>query len=311
MEAGAESQLTETQRLGKRAVGERTVLALALPLAAGLALRAWMLHCLFLVDGDSLIYGGLARNLLLHGQYGLTVDSGEIYPTLIRLPGYRSSGCPLFPAVRDGELLFGGVRADCAGSAELPAAGRLRAAHGEPARRADRRTGGTLAWRAVPVHRLLCIAEPLTEAPTFFVLALAMWAMARFRGEPNWVNALYFTLADHTPRCCGRDGALAAIAFAPALVIGSRARRPARRRSRWEAGAHGGICALLALAPFAVWTARQWSVFHVFEPLAPRLAMDPGKSPNPGWERWVKSWCLDFKSTYEIYLECPGRTNWT
>jgi hypothetical protein len=47
-------------------------------------------------------------------------------------------------------------------------------------------------------------------------------------------------------------------------------------------------------------------VFHVFQPLAPRLATDPGESPNLGWERWVKSWCLDFVSTYEIYWNVPG-----
>jgi hypothetical protein len=66
------------------------------------------------------------------------------------------------------------------------------------------------------------------------------------------------------------------------------------------------VCVLLALAPFAVWTARNWRVFHVFEPLAPRLATDPGESSNLGWERWVKSWCLDFVSTYEIYWNVPG-----
>lgn len=41
------------------------------------------------------------------------------------------------------------------------------------------------------------------------------------------------------------------------------------------------------------------------EPLAPRLATDPGESTNPGWERWVKSWCLDFISTYQIYWNVP------
>jgi hypothetical protein len=46
----------------------------------------------------------------------------------------------------------------------------------------------------------------------------------------------------------------------------------------------------------------------VIEPLAPRLATDPGESANPGWERWVKSWCLDFISTYEIYWNVPGDT---
>jgi len=66
------------------------------------------------------------------------------------------------------------------------------------------------------------------------------------------------------------------------------------------------VCALLALMPFAAWSWRNWQVFHVFEPLAPRLATDPGEATHPGWERWVKSWCLDFVSTYYIYWNVPG-----
>jgi hypothetical protein len=102
------------------------------------------------------------------------------------------------------------------------------------------------------------------------------------------------------------DGALAAIAFAPALVIGlPRGEGPGEISLR-KLARMAAVCVLLALAPFAVWTARNWSVFHVFEPLAPRLATDPGESSNPGWERWVKSWCLDFISTYEVYWNVPG-----
>jgi len=68
------------------------------------------------------------------------------------------------------------------------------------------------------------------------------------------------------------------------------------------------VCLLLALAPFAVWTWRNERVFHVFEPLAPRLANDPGENSHRGWERWMKSWCLDFVSTYQIYWNVPGDT---
>jgi hypothetical protein len=63
---------------------------------------------------------------------------------------------------------------------------------------------------------------------------------------------------------------------------------------------------LLALAPFAAWSWRNWKVFHVFEPLAPRYANDPGQDTYPGWQRWVKTWCLDFVSTYDIYWPVPG-----
>ena len=66
------------------------------------------------------------------------------------------------------------------------------------------------------------------------------------------------------------------------------------------------VCVLLALAPFAVWTARNWRVFHVFQPLAPRLANDPGERPNPGWERWVKTLVPRFRFHLRHLLECAG-----
>jgi hypothetical protein len=66
------------------------------------------------------------------------------------------------------------------------------------------------------------------------------------------------------------------------------------------------VCLLLALTPFAAWTVRNARVFHVFEPLAPRYANDPGQQTYPGWQRWVKTWCLDYVSTYEFYWQAPG-----
>jgi len=184
--------------------------------------------------------------------------------------------------------------------------------------------GAALAtlWLAALCPFTACYtAEPLTETPTLFVLALAMWAMARFKDEPNWPNALWFTTAVTCATLLRPDGALAAIVFAPALFPGlgrGRGRAGVPFFSGFGVGLRktgisalkvtrmAAVCVLLALAPFAVWTERNWSVFHVFEPLAPRLATDPGESSNPGWERWVKSWCLDFISTYEIYWNVPG-----
>jgi hypothetical protein len=66
------------------------------------------------------------------------------------------------------------------------------------------------------------------------------------------------------------------------------------------------VCLLLALAPFALWTVRNWKVFHAFEPLASRYATDPGEDTHPGWERWTKTWCLDFVGTYYVYWNVPG-----
>jgi len=277
----------------------------ALALAAGLALRLWLLRSLFEVNGDSLIYGGLAKNLLLHGRFDLTLPGGEMYPTLIRLPGY-----PIFLAVCF--RLFGmenyysaacvQIALDLLGCLLLAGLVRRIAPFS-----VSRSAALATLWLAALCPFTACYtAEPLTEAPTLFVLALAMWAMARFRDEPNWSNALWFTAAVTCATLLRPDGALAAIAFAPALFpsLGrdrDRASVPLRKLVRMALA-----CILLALAPFAVWTERNWSVFHVFEPLAPRLANDPDDFSPLGWERWVKSWCLDFASTFEIYWSEPG-----
>ena len=263
--------------IGKlRALRCRVALA-AWPLASPCAFGCC--KSLFEVNGDSLIYGGLAKNLLLHGRFALTLPSGEMYPTLIRLPGY-----PLFLAACF--RIFGMENYFAAACVQiaLELLGCLllagfRAPH--CARAGEPRRGAGDAWLAgLCPFTASYAAAPLTETPTLFVLALAMWAMARFRERPGWANALWFTFAVTCAALLRPDGALAAVAFAPALVIWDCTReRPKLRCEKLMRMAV--VCVLLALAPFAVWTARNWSVFHVFEPLAPRLATDPGERPNP------------------------------
>jgi hypothetical protein len=294
-------------------------LSIVLALLAGLALRLWMLQNVFEVNGDSLIYGGLAKNLLLHGRYALTLPNGNMYPTLIRLPGY-----PLFLALCF--RLFGMENYYSAACAQIGLdllSCLLLAGFVRRSAPAGLGRGAALAalWLAALCPFTACYtAEPLAETPTLFVLALAMWAAARFSDEPKWAHALWFTAAVSYAALLRPDGALAAIVLAPAIFLGSgrdRARDGIPARSFFSGPGAGRrrtevptrmavVCVLLALAPFAVWTARNWRVFHVFEPLAPRLATDPGESSNPGWERWVKSWCLDYISTYEIYWNVPG-----
>jgi hypothetical protein len=324
MEAAHESQLTVRRLLFGRA-GLR--LSVALALAAGLVLRLWMLKKFFEVNGDALIYGGVAKNLLLHRHYALTVGSGEMYPTLIRLPGY-----PLFLAVCF--RIFGMENYASAAWVEiaLELAGCLLLA-GFVGRIAapSLKVGAaqcTLWLAALCPFTAIYAAQPLTEAPTLFVFALALWAAGRFRDCPGRGNALCFTFAVCYAALLRPDGALIAVALAPALVAGlwragldaSGAEAPLDSAAIVRglkppppsvSGAFrsllrmGVVCALLALAPFAVWTWRNWTVFHVFEPLAPRLATDPGEDPHGGWERWVKTWCLDFVSTYDIYWNVP------
>ena len=298
MPAEAESRL---KRGGNSGRVFRVLIGFVMPLACGLALRLWALKVCFEATFDALIYGGIARNLLLHGRYALNGAGGELYPTIIRLPGY-----PLFLACCF--KLFGmeNYYAPCLIQIGLDLAACLLLA--DFARRIAHPQLKNVAAAATLWLAALCpftasyAAMPLTEAPTIFFLALAMWATVRFRERPGWGLALTFTFAVTYAALLRPDGALAAVAFAPALVLGLRPAKIERRRLVRMAL----TCVLLALAPFAVWAARNWKTFHVVQPLAPRLAVEPDEDPNLGWEAWVKSWCLDYVSTYQIYWNVPG-----
>jgi len=349
--AQAEAAKVESRGLRARLSVRETASAL-LALAAGLWLRLWMQGNFFQVNGDSLIYGGLARNLLLHGRFALAGAGSEIYPTLIRLPGY-----PLFVALcwrifgmeNYAAVAWVQIALELAGCLLLADFARRIAA--DPWKRGVAQT--TLWLAALCPFTAIYAAQPLTEAPTLFTLALALNAAARFRERPRWGSALAFTFAVTWAALLRPDGALVGIALAPAMAMGLFPRRlntgrPTQAengcptlaaslflRPGWAAATQFSplglspsestendnapettsfkkpvrmalTCLLLALTPFALWTARNWHVFHVFQPLAPRYASDPGEDTWPGWQRWTKTWCLDFVSTYDIYWNVPG-----
>jgi hypothetical protein len=192
MEAAHESQ--SPTLLARARWPARTVLLYALPLAAGLALRLWMLRKLFEVNGDTLVYGGLAGNLLLHGRYALSGTGGKLYPTLIRLPGY-----PLFLALCF--RLFGMENYFSAACVQiaLELIGCLLLAHA--ARRMAPLPLKAAAAQGALWLAVLCpftasyTAAPLAETPSIFALCMILWAMARFAEHPDWPNALWFTFA--------------------------------------------------------------------------------------------------------------------
>jgi hypothetical protein len=346
----------------------------ALALASGLALRLWMLHAIPQVSGDTLLYGGLAKNLLLHGQYAITDGSGVLHTTLLRLPGY-----PLFLALcfqlfgmeNYNAVAYVQIALELLGCLLLADFVRLIA----PPNLRNGAALSTLWLSALCPFTASYAVAPLTEAPTLFAISLALWAVARFhagQGKSLWPSALWFTFAITFAALLRPDGALVGIALVPAMLAGLRLaaprnsdasepsksiapqtpkasqagsarsatvqkstqssqaakklaakanrKNPASRRDLSSADIPQSqhrpsapelirmaiACLLLALLPFGIWAVRNWSVFHVFEPLAPRYATDPGESTNPGWQRWTKTWCLDFVSTYYIYWNVPG-----
>jgi hypothetical protein len=272
-------------------------------LIAGLALRLWMLKKLFLVTGDALIYGDIAKSLL-HGHYARTLIDGSPAPTMIRLPGY-----PLFLAACFRLFGIDNYFAPVLIQIILELLGCVLlakfAARIAPENLTTGARNATLWLAALCPFTASFAVTPLAEPLTLFTLAVAMWAMGRFAERPQWSSALWFTVGVTYAALLRPDGALAAIAFAPAIIQTTMLQSDAAKMPIARLMRMAMVCTLLALAPFAVWACRNWSVFHVFQPLAPRLATDPGEDPHVGWEHWIKTWCLDWSSTYDVYWNVP------
>jgi 4-amino-4-deoxy-L-arabinose transferase-like glycosyltransferase len=262
----------------------------ALALAAGAALRLWFIHAYPEVQGDPLIYGDIAKNWMLRGIYGLT-SGGVIHPTLIRLPGYplflilcfRLFGMEHYHAV-----MFAQTGVDL-GTCLLIAAFARRIW--------SPRAGWWALWLAA-----LCpftanfAAVPLTETLELFCTALAFYALTRFLSQPGWPWALATAAAWSYATLLRPDGALLPLALCPALVFYGRRRWGAAPMLRWAL-----LCSVLSILPFIPWTLRNARTFHVFQPLAPRYAVDPGEDTDPGFNRWTKTVCVDLTCTWEVY----------
>ena len=302
MEAARASQTTANP-------GVAAKISIGLALLAGAVLRVWMLRKFFEVNGDSELYGGMAKNLLLHGRYALTDPVGGIHETLIRLPGYplflaacfRLFGMENYYAAACVQILLALVA--CGLVARFvyrifPAGHKMAAAQ------------ATLWLAALCPFTAIYDAQPLTESLSIFCIALALWSAARFQDRRDWSSAIAFTFAVTFSAFLRPDGALVGVALAPALFLNhagtmgvARAKGFPFQRKHLRIAL---VCLLLAVAPFNVWTWRNWEVFHVFQPLAPRYATDPGEDTWPGFQRWVKTWCLDFVSTYQFYWNVPA-----
>ena len=303
MEASPETQPGYlVQKDASEQANARTAVFYAAALLSGLALRICMLLNLFQVQGDSLVYGAIAKNLLLHGVYAYNSDiTGLPHITLIRLPGYPLflAACfKLFGMENYAAPVYIQMGLDLLACVLLAEFARRMA----PAALKKSAAMATLWLAALCPFTADYSVQPMTESLTIFALALAIWAMARFLDKPAWKNALCLTLAITLAAILRPDGPLVALALAPGIVFGLPAGAIARRKLARMAA----VCVFLALLPFAAWTWRNWRTFHVFQPLAPRTATDPGEFSYPGWEHWVKTWCLDFSSTYQVYWHIPN-----
>lgn len=275
----------------------KEVLLFWLALGLGLVLRlVFVLHAPR-IAGDTLLYGDIAKNWMHHGVYGFADSPEGPAPTLIRLPGY-----PLFLAacfrIFGDDQYTAVMLVQCAidlGTCVLLAA-LARRAFGQ-------RAGMAVLWMAA-----LCpftanyVASPLTETLTLASIVLAFYALERWRLEADpgnrWNRWLWCIAAALAYSVLLRpEQGLLAVAVLPAMVwIAANE----RGRINYVVAPIAAIllCIVLPLVP---WTVRNWRTFHVIQPLVPRSATDPGELVSVGFNRWYRTWAVDFASTEEVY----------
>jgi len=279
---------------------------------AAFALRLiFLLHFPAVVD-DSRLYADIAGNWLQHGVYGIT-DSGQVMPTLSRLPGYPAFlaaifaifGWSNFRAVLLIQVLFD--LGTCLLIADL-------------ARRMFSDRAGKAAFMLAALCPFLAnyAAAALTETLEIFftVLALdfAMRGLAALSRESNLTSTAPWLGCGLSIGACmllRPDGGilLSAIggylffSFLKTLAGGRRAAYAPRSGSIFRAGV---ILTISAVAPLVPWTLRNLHTMHRLEPLAPRYANDSDELVMTGFNRWTKTWIADSASVQEIYWNVPG-----
>jgi 4-amino-4-deoxy-L-arabinose transferase-like glycosyltransferase len=280
-------------------------LCAAVALALGLALRLWFIAKVARIAGDTLIYGDIAKNWLERGVYGFSQTAAGPVPTLIRLPGY-----PLFLAISF--RLFGIEHY----TAVMYTQGAIDLLTCLLVAALTRRLFGSRAGLAALWLATLCpfmasyVSAPLTETLSLTCVALTFYGLERWRVAGLGTNLwLWITSAAMAYAILLRpEQGLLAAAVIPAMLWAILRLPKPTSWGRFQIRSLrpvvlAAICVVLPLMP---WTLRNWHTFHVFQPLAPRYATDPGERVPLGFQRWFRTWAIDFASTEDVYWNYNG-----
>jgi 4-amino-4-deoxy-L-arabinose transferase-like glycosyltransferase len=270
---------------------------------AGLILRALFLVYFPAVTDDSRIYADFATSWLQHGVYGLS-QSGQTIPADTRLPGYPGFLAAIFALFGPGNfkaVMLVQILVDlgtCAIVADL-------------ARRTVSDRAGRIAFALVALCPFLAnyAAAALTETLEVFFTALALdcaaAALDRMNlGQPG--AKLWAATGAATGACVllRPDGGILLASIGLYLIVPAWQRRGGR--SIVPVVQAATLAAALALAPLVPWTIRNFRTLHHFQPLAPRYANQSDELVLRGFNRWVKTWIVDYASVEEIYWLVPG-----
>ncbi|HWW98612.1 MAG TPA: hypothetical protein VNY74_12985 [Edaphobacter sp.] len=273
----------------------------ALALAAGLALRLWFVAHQARIAGDTLLYGNIARNWMQHGVYSFTPPPGPPLPTLIRLPGYPLflMACfSIFGVEHYTAVMYVQCVIDLCTCLLMAALAKRLFGRGAP----DRVMLAALWLSALCPFMAIYTAAPLTEVLTLFCIALTFYAFEHWRdagmGFNRWLWLTAVAMA-YSVLLRPEQGLLAATVVPAMLWMVWRQAKP--RGWLLQAVTPVALAAVCVVLPLAPWAVRNWRTFHVVQPLAPRYATDPGEDIPLGFQRWYRTWAIDFASTEEVY----------
>jgi 4-amino-4-deoxy-L-arabinose transferase-like glycosyltransferase len=272
---------------------------------AGVALRLLFILRFPGVTSDSFVYGDIARNWLQHGIYGLS-GVNEISPTYIRLPGYPAFLAAVF-------AIFGmeHYRAVLVLQMFVDIASCLVVA--DLARRLVSPRAARVAFLLAALCPFLAnyVANALTETLEVFFTVLSLdFAIVGLETLQSssvrpWLGC---GLAIGAAMLLRPDGGLLLVAIVAYLLILSQAKKLRARAPTPHVLRSSLIVILVSLASLVPWTLRNLHTLHEFQPLAPRYANEENAFVPTGFNRWVKTWIVDYASVEEIYWAVPGHT---
>jgi 4-amino-4-deoxy-L-arabinose transferase-like glycosyltransferase len=273
---------------------------------AGLALRLLFILRFPGVTTDSFVYGDIAKNWLQHGIYGLS-GVGEVSPTYIRLPGY-----PAFLAVVFAIFGMEHYRAVLVVQMFIDIGTCFLIA--DLARRLISLRAARFAFLLATLCPFLAnyVANALTETLEVFftvlALDLAIVGLNTLQDSSTkpWVGC---GLAVGAAILLRPDGGLLLFvigAYLFWLLVQLWNHGTRTRVSAPHALKAGLILVVVSLATLVPWTVRNLHTLHEFQPLAPRYANEENAFVPMGFNRWVKTWIVDYASVEDVYWVVPG-----
>jgi 4-amino-4-deoxy-L-arabinose transferase-like glycosyltransferase len=269
---------------------------------AGVGLRLLFIYRFPGVTIDSLIYGDIAKNWLQHGIYGLS-GPYEISPTYIRLPGYPAFLATVF-------AIFGMEHYRAVLIVQLFVDLGTCFLVADITRRIISDRGAKAAFVLASLCPFLAdySAAALTETLEIFFTTLALdFAIYGLKTSDGrrmfpWIGCGLSIGAAILLRPDGGLLLFSLLLYLSFLIV----RRIQANRSFSQLVYAGMTMVAICLAPLVAWGLRNQHTLHRFEPLAPRYANEADEFVPMGFNRWMKTWVIDYSSVEEIYWPVPG-----